>query len=308
MVDDFEMIKILITGGNGQVGSELSKKLASIGQLTVLTRHQLDLANTPLIQQVLNDIQPDIIINAAAYTAVDRAETDIEQAMAINAIAPKIFAEWSENNGSLLIHYSTDYVFDGQKTGKYKEEDQTRPKSIYGQSKREGEKAICLATKKYVTLRTSWVFSVHGNNFLKTMLRLSKERNEMNIVSDQIGAPTSARLIADVTKKIIEQYVQSTENFDYGLYHLTAQGETSWYEYAKYVIDIASTREVDLKLKAQDIHPILSSEYPVAAQRPLNSRLDCSRLMQNFNIQLPDWKQDVKQDVECLCDSKFINK
>lgn len=297
------MIKILITGGNGQVGSELSKKITPMAQLIVLTRHQLDLENTVAIQQVLNELKPDIIINAAAYTAVDRAETDAERAKAINTIAPQIFAKWCENNNSLLIHYSTDYVFDGQKKGKYLETDQVAPKSIYGQTKYEGERAISEVTNKYVTLRTSWVFSEHGNNFLKTILKLSQNRSEMNIVSDQIGAPTSARLIADVTKKIIEQYLKSPDRFNYGLYHLAAQGETSWYDYAKYVLQIASEKGVYLKLDIKNIYPILSSEYPVAAQRPLNSRLDCSQLMQNFNIQLPDWKQDVKQVIECLYNS-----
>lgn len=285
--------RILITGANGQVGFELQRSLAPLGQLFAMARQELDIANPASLTSGLESIQPDIIVNAAAYTAVDKAESEPELAERINTHAPAELALWAESHNALLVHYSTDYVFDGNKHGAYVEDDTANPQSVYGQTKWQGEQVIRQATTRHLILRTSWVYGAHGNNFLKTMLRLMQERDHLNVVADQIGAPTSAALIADVTAQILAQYNQNYDAFVYGTYHLTAGGETSWHGYAQLIAKLAEKRELLLQLKASDIQPIPSSAYPTPAIRPSNSRLDTSKLQNQFGLVLPPWEAGV---------------
>lgn len=287
--------RILITGAGGQVGFELARSLAPLGDLLAVDRQQMDLADPTSIIQQLDTFQPDIIVNPAAYTAVDQAEKEHELAFAINAEAPRILAQWAKQHAALLIHYSTDYVFDGSKDGRYSEDEPTNPLSVYGSSKRDGENAIREECDNHLILRTSWVVGAHGNNFLKTILRLAKERETLSIVADQFGAPTSAALLADVTAQLIGQWQHALhETFPFGTYHLTAAGVTSWHEYAQFVVELAHKAGLPAKLSATDIKPIPTDGYPLPAKRPKNSRLDCSRISQTFGLTLPDWKTGVK--------------
>ncbi|EEG10446.1 dTDP-4-dehydrorhamnose reductase [Pseudogulbenkiania ferrooxidans] len=294
------MSRILITGSNGQVGFELKHALAPLGEVIALTRQEMDLADPASILAALNRYQPAIIVNPAAYTAVDKAETEVELAMAINAKAPGVMAEWAEQHDALLIHYSTDYVFDGNKDGAYCEDDTANPQSVYGRSKWEGEQAIRTCTAHHLILRTSWVVGAHGGNFLKTILRLAHERDSLNVVVDQIGAPTPAALIADITAQLISCYRLPTDQFNYGTYHLTASGETSWYDYARFVVRLAEQQRCPLRLAASAIRPISTSDYPLPAPRPANSRLDCSKLSHHFGLALPHWQQGVAHVVSQL--------
>ncbi len=285
-------LKILISGQQGQVSRELQARLGDLGRLHVLGRDQLDLAHPERIAEQVRAIAPDLIINAAAHTAVDQAESEPELAFAINARAPGIFAEEAARLGIPLIHYSTDYVFDGSKQGRYTEDDATNPLGVYGQSKLAGEQAIAAVGGQHLILRTSWVYSTHGRNFLLTMQRLLQEKPELRVVADQIGAPTWAGTIADSTRQLIQRW-QAGQAGAWGVYHLTAEGETSWFGFAQAIGE---------QLKAQgkpcaNLVPIPSSEYPTPAQRPLNSRLDCSRLQREWNVSQPDWHQAL---IDCL--------
>ncbi|WP_174873377.1 dTDP-4-dehydrorhamnose reductase [Vogesella oryzae] len=288
------MTRILLTGSNGQLGFELQRALAVTGQTVCLGRSSLDLCDVAAIRQTLDRMQPDIIVNPAAYTAVDKAESDPATAKRVNADAPSTMAAWAAEHRALLIHYSTDYVFDGEKNGSYTETDAANPQSVYGSSKLAGEQAVAAAGAAHATLRTSWVFGAHGGNFLKTILRLAKERDQLSIVADQIGAPTPASLLADVTAHIIQQYRRNKRDFPSGLYHLSCSGSTSWYEYAQLVVELAATHGFPLKLSAADIQPIPTSGYPTPARRPRNSQLDCSKIQKIFGIHLPDWQDSVK--------------
>ncbi|HCN45817.1 MAG TPA: dTDP-4-dehydrorhamnose reductase [Pseudomonas sp.] len=285
-------LKILISGQQGQVSRELQARLGDLGRLHVLGRDQLDLAHPERIAEQVRAIAPDLIINAAAHTAVDQAESEPELAFAINAKAPGIFAEEAVRLGIPLIHYSTDYVFDGSKQGRYTEDDATNPLGVYGQSKLAGEQAIAAVGGQHLILRTSWVYSTHGRNFLLTMQRLLQEKPELRVVADQIGAPTWAGTIANSTRQLIERW-QAGQTGAWGVYHLTAEGETSWFGFAQAIGE---------QLKAQgkpcaNLVPIASSEYPTPARRPLNSRLDCSRLQREWNVSQPDWHQAL---IDCL--------
>lgn len=294
------MSRILITGANGQVGFELKRALAPLGKVIALTRQEMDLADPAGMRAVLDRHQPAIIVNPAAYTAVDKAETEVELAMAVNAQAPGVMAEWAEQHDALLIHYSTDDVFDGSKDGAYREDDAANPQSVYGRSKWAGEQAIRARTTHHLILRTSWVVGAHGGNFLKTILRLAHERDSLTVVADQIGAPTPAALIADVTAQLISRYRLPTHKFDYGTYHLAASGETSWFEFARFVVQLAEQQRYPLRLVASAIRPIPASAYPLPAPRPANSRLDCSKLSRHFDLALPHWQQGVAHVVTQL--------
>ena len=285
-------MKILITGQHGQVSQALQQRLPDLGALIVLGRDQLDLANPGQIREHIRSHRPNLIINAAAHTAVDQAESEPDVAFAINAIAPGILAEEAKALGIPLIHYSTDYVFDGSKPAPYTETDAPNPLGVYGQSKLAGEQAIAAVGGEYLILRTSWVYSDHGKNFLLSMQRLLQEKPHLRIVADQIGAPTWAGTIALSTRALIERW-QAGQAGDWGVYHLTAQGETSWFGFAQAIGE---------HLRAQgkacaELEAIPSSAYPTPAKRPLNSRLDCSRLQQQWHVSLPQWQDALR---ECL--------
>jgi len=285
-------LNILISGQQGQVSRELQARLGDLGRLHVLGRDQLDLAHPERIAEKVRAIAPDLIINAAAHTAVDQAQSEPELAFAINARSPGVLAEEAARLGIPLIHYSTDYVFDGEKASPYTEDDATNPLGVYGQSKLAGEQAIAAVGGQHLILRTSWVYSTHGRNFLLTMQRLLQEKPELRVVADQIGSPTWAGTIAASTRLLIERW-QAGQAGAWGTYHLTAKGETSWFGFAQAIGE---------QLKAQgkpcaNLVPIPSSEYPTPARRPLNSRLDCSRLQREWNVSQPDWHQAL---IDCL--------
>jgi dTDP-4-dehydrorhamnose reductase len=291
---------ILVTGANGQVGFELQRSLAALGDVVAMTRGEMDLANEASILLALQAHRPRVIVNPAAYTAVDRAESDAEQAMAVNAAAPGILARWAADNGAWLVHYSTDYVFDGTKADAYVESDTANPQSVYGESKWLGEEAVRSAGGRHLILRTSWVYGHHGNNFLKTILRLAQERSSLNVVADQVGAPTSAALIADVTRTVIERIARPDASDLSGTYHLSAQGNTSWHGYAAHIVRQASARDVKLALTIDALKPIPTAEYPTPAKRPHNSRLDCTKLMDGFDLSLPAWQEGVEDVIDRL--------
>ncbi|MEJ0027270.1 MAG: dTDP-4-dehydrorhamnose reductase [Rhizomicrobium sp.] len=284
---------ILLLGANGQVGQELRHTLAALGPVIALARPDIDLANPESLRAVVRRHEPSIILNAAAYTAVDKAESEPDRAFAINATAPAVLAEEAETLGACLVHYSTDYVFDGSKSSPYVETDATGPLSVYGSSKLEGELAV-RTCRKHLIFRTSWVVSAHGQNFIKTMLRLAGERDVLRVVADQFGAPTSAALLADITAKTLSQLAAAKAGDSrWGLYHTVAGGETSWHGLAKHVIARARQTGIALKAEPQSVMPITTAEYPTPAMRPKNSRLDTSKLRAAFNLTLPDWTDDV---------------
>jgi dTDP-4-dehydrorhamnose reductase len=287
---------ILLLGRDGQVGHELIASLAPLGRVTALGRGDVDLSNESALRSVLREQRATAIVNAAAYTAVDKAETETELAFAVNARAPGVLAEEAARSGACLVHYSTDYVFNGEKVGAYSETDLPNPVSAYGRSKLEGEVAIAAACQRSLVFRTSWVFGAHGNNFLKTMLRLAAERDRLRVVADQVGAPTSAALIARVTSTILASMLREPrESPRWGLYHLAADGETSWHAYASYVLQRASELGASLKAAASAIEAIATSEYPTAARRPANSRLATRKLREAFSVELPHWKTGVDE-------------
>ena len=292
------MPKILITGKNGQVGFELQRSLSILGEIVAVDREECDLANPDSIRRLVREVKPDVIVNPAAYTAVDKAESEVQVAEAINAIAAGVFAEEAAKLGALIVHYSTDYVFDGTKDGIYTEADTPNPQSVYGKTKLAGEQAVAAANTRHIILRTSWVFGAHGANFLKTILRLARERDALKIVADQYGAPTSAALLADVTAQIVARYLCCAEGFPYGLYHLVSDDVTSWHGYANYVVD--SARRRGQAFKVAEIAPIPTSGYPLPAPRPANSRLSTKKLQQTFGLTLPSWQAQVEQVLTLL--------
>ena len=287
-------MKILLTGKDGQVGFALHKKLASLGEVIVTNRDMLDLSNPDEIRIFIDKTKPDIIINPAAYTQVDQAENESELAFQINAIAPKVLAEKASALDIPIIHFSTDYVFDGLKHQPYLEIDQVNPQSVYGQSKWEGEEAV-RQHKKHIILRTSWVFSSHGQNFLKTILKLTQEKSSLNVVSDQIGTPTSTDLLANVTYNIVKTIFKNTNFKDFGTYHLTSIGDTDWFHYACFIVDEAMRLGLKMTMTSKDIKPISSDLYPTLAKRPANSSLDTSKIKKTFMLELPHWEEEVKK-------------
>jgi len=284
-------MKILLTGKNGQVGFELQRALAPLGEIVAIGHPECDLADPDAIRQLVRDVRPDIIVNPAAYTAVDKAESDQATAFSVNGVAPGIFGEEAARLGALVVHYSTDYVFDGCKQGAYAEEDAPNPQSVYGKSKLAGEQALQQSGADFLIFRTSWVFGAHGGNFAKTMLKLSADREALSIVADQFGAPTSAALLADVTAHAIRQYQrQGRVAYPFGLYHLVAGGLTTWHEYAKTVIAAGHAAGLPLKLQIENIKAIATADYPLPAPRPANSQLSTARLQDVFGLRLPEWQ------------------
>lgn len=287
-------MKILLLGKNGQLGWELQRSLGLLGELIALDRLGQetmcgDLANLDGLRKTIADLKPDIIVNAAAYTAVDRAESEPELVKLINAQAMEVLAQEALKINAWLVNYSTDYVFNGTGTGAWCESDTTAPLNQYGQSKLEGEQAIQNSGCKHLIFRTSWVYGSKGNNFAKTMLRLASERQTLSIINDQVGAPTSAALLADCTAHALFQAIHNPQLA--GLYHLAASGETTWYKYANIVIDQA--RKLGTELLVNEIKPISTLDYPTAAKRPYNSRLNTTKFSDSFGLVLPEWEKGV---------------
>jgi dTDP-4-dehydrorhamnose reductase len=290
-------MKILLLGKNGQVGWELQRSLAPLGEVLALDRHSTqycgDLSKPEELAQTVLAYKPDFIVNAAAHTAVDKAESEPELARVLNTDAPAALAKAAAQVGAWLVHYSTDYVFDGSGSHARQEGEGTGPLSVYGQTKLDGEKAIVASGCKYLIFRTSWVYAAHGGNFAKTMLRLAQERDRLTVINDQHGAPTGADLIADVTAHAMRR-VLNTQNISFsGVYHLVASGETTWHGYAKYVIAQAKAMKPDLAWKVTEIAPVPTSAFPTPAARPLNSLLCTAKLQQAFGLVLPPWQQGV---------------
>jgi len=284
-------MKILLFGKNGQVGWELNRSLQPLGEVFALGREEADFSNPESLRNIVREIKPDVIVNAVAYTAVDKAEAEEELATTINSMAPGILAEESFRINALLIHYSTDYVFNGTKNGPYIETDEPCPINAYGRTKLAGEQAIQSSGCDYLIFRTSWVYAARGHNFLLTILRLAKEREELSIVDDQIGSPTSARLIAETTALCLHQSLGEKHAgvFSSGLYHLTTSGNTSWHGFSEEIVNVACST-FDLKLMAKSIKAISTVNYPAPAKRPINSQLCLSKLEQKYEIKMPIWK------------------
>ena len=290
-------MKILLLGAKGQVGWELQRSLVPLGQLKGCDRETVDLENLDKLRATIQAYSPEVIVNAAAYTAVDKAESEPDKAHRINAEAVGLLATETKNLDAWLIHYSTDYVFDGSKPTAYKEDDEPNPQSVYGRTKLDGEKAIRESGCNHLVFRTSWVYAARGSNFAKTMLRLAGERDELKVVGDQIGTPTSAELIADITALCLYRIIHEREfgGEIIGTYHLSPSGETNWCDYARYVIAQALKCGVSLRCEPDDIQPITTSEYPVPAKRPANSRLDTKKLEDTFGVYLPTWQDQVER-------------
>ena len=288
-------MNILLLGKSGQVGWELQRSLAVLGRVTALdhdsTEHCGDFANPEGVRETVRALRPDVIVNAAAHTAVDKAESEPEIARLLNATTPGVLAEEAARLGAWLVHYSTDYVFDGSGTRPWVETDAPAPLSVYGATKLEGEQHIQQTGCRHLILRTSWVYAARGGNFAKTMLRLGSERERLTVIDDQWGAPTGADLLADVTAHAV-RHLQSRPG-DGGLYHCVAGGETNWHSYAKYVLEHARQAQPAIELKATEVAPVPTSAFPTPARRPHNSRLDTTRLQTTFGLVLPPWQQGV---------------
>ena len=290
-------MKILLFGKSGQVGWELQRSLAPLGELVVLdfdsTDHCGDFSNLGGLAATVRALRPDVIVNAAAHTAVDKAESEPELARTVNALAPSVLAQEAAKLGALLVHYSTDYVFDGSGSRPWTEADAPAPLSVYGLTKLEGEQAVQSACPHHLILRTSWVYAVRGGNFAKTMLRLAQERERLTVIDDQFGAPTGADLLADVTAHAIRQVLKRPN--DAGLYHMVASGKTSWHGYAKHVLAQAELTQSALKIVAKEVAAVPTSAFPTLARRPLNSRLDTAKLQATFGLSLPHWQHGVNR-------------
>lgn len=283
-------MKILLLGKNGQVGQALTHALAPLGELIALDRHNGgDLSQPEALAATVRQHRPTHIVNAAAYTAVDKAESEPELARLINTHAPEVLAREAQALGAWLIHYSTDYVFNGSGHEPWQESDATGPLNVYGQTKLEGELRVQAACERHLVFRTSWVYAAHGQNFAKTMLRLAQERDRLTVIDDQCGAPTGADLIASVTVRAIQKPLAA------GMYHLAAAGQTTWHAYASHVIAQARALRPDLPWQVKEIAPVPSSAFVTAARRPLNSRLDCSKLQQALGTDMPAWQTGVDQ-------------
>ena len=291
-------MKVLLLGKNGQVGWELQRSLAPLGELVALDRQGApglvgDVSDLEGLAATVRALRPQLIVNAAAHTAVDKAESEPDLARRLNAEAPAVLAREAAACGALLVHYSTDYVFDGSGERPWREDDATGPLGVYGRTKLEGEQAIAASGCRHLILRTSWVYAARGGNFAKTMLRLARERERLTVIDDQWGAPTGAELIADVTAQAVAQLRQAPGKA--GLYHLAAAGATTWFEYAKYVLAQAQRAQPAIEMKVTEVAPIATRDYPTPARRPHNSRLDCTRLQAAFDLRLPPWQDGVRR-------------
>lgn len=280
-------MKVLITGSNGQVGHCLVSQLKNESEILAVDRNELDITDREAVQKTVKEFNPDVIINAAAHTAVDKAEEEVELSYAINREGPKYLAEAAEGIGAAILHISTDYVFSGDKTGLYVEADPTSPQGVYGQSKLAGEEAVASTASKYVILRTAWVFGEHGNNFVKTMLRLGKERDSLGIVGDQFGGPTYAGDIAAALVNIANNIVAGRA-IEYGVYHFAGMPHVSWFEFAQTIFDKAVKQNV--LQKSPELKSIATTDYPTLAKRPANSKLDTTKISQEFGIEASDWR------------------
>ena len=302
-------MKILLLGKNGQVGWELQRSLSVLGELVALDRHSPDqcgdLANLLGLAQTVRAVRPDVIVNAAAYTAVDKAESESGLARTVNALAVGMLAQEAQALGAWLVHYSTDYVFDGSGTRPWRETDGPAPLNVYGQTKLEGERLIQAANPRHLIFRTSWVYGARGGNFAKTMLRLAQERERLTVIDDQFGAPTGAELLADVTAHAIRQAVHAPALA--GLYHVAAGGETTWFSYSKMTLALAKRSKLATKLVVKTVDAVPASTFPAPARRPHNSRLDTTKLQAAMGLTLPDWTQGVERMLgEILADNHFI--
>jgi dTDP-4-dehydrorhamnose reductase len=288
-------MKLLLLGKGGQVGWELQRSLAPLGELVALdfdsTDFHADFSRPEQLAETVLKVRPDVIVNAAAHTAVDKAESEPEFARKLNATSPGVVAEAAQQIGALMVHYSTDYVFDGGGTRPWKEDDATGPLSVYGQTKLEGEQLVARNCAKHLIFRTSWVYAARGGNFAKTMLRLAKERDRLTVIDDQFGAPTGAELLADITAHAIRATLQDSSKV--GLYHAIAGGETSWYGYARFVLEMAQQAGVELKAGPDAVEAVPTSAFPTPAKRPHNSRLDTTKLQATFGLRLPPWQEGV---------------
>lgn len=287
--------RLLLLGKGGQVGWELQRSLAPLGEVVALGRAEAPLTDLDHLREQVRRFQPHVVVNAAAYTAVDRAEAEPELAHTTNALAPEALAQAAREVGAWMVHYSTDYVFNGSGSQPWQETDATGPLNVYGRTKLEGEQRVAAACPQHVILRTSWVYAARGGNFVRTMLRLAQEREQLQVVNDQHGAPTGAELIADTTAHTVRQLLHSPEGQAQlaGIYHLAAGGETTWHGYASCAIERARALRPDLPWRVQAVAPVPSSAFATAAQRPLNSRLDTTRLQDTFGLHLPHWQAGV---------------
>ena len=290
-------MKILLLGANGQVGWELRRSLAPLGKIRAYDRHTGNLQKLDDLSSLIRDFSPKAIVNAAAYTFVDKAESELDEAFLINSKAVEFLAKEAKLLNAWFIHYSTDYVFDGLKSGAYIETDTPNPQSVYGQTKYDGEESIKESKVKHLIFRTAWVYSKRGNNFIKTMIQLAKKQDELKVVNDQIGAPTGAELIADVTALClyqIAQYKNSAHNLS-GTYHLTPTGKTSWHGFAQFIIAEALGLGVKFRASFENVQAISTSEYPLPAKRPSNSLLDTKKICNTFNVYMPPWQTHVER-------------
>jgi dTDP-4-dehydrorhamnose reductase len=284
-------MRLLLIGKNGQVGFELRRALGPLGAVVAVDFPECDLARPESVRAIVTQVKPDVIVNAAAYTAVDKAESEPDLARAINAAAPGLLGEEARSIGARVIHYSTDYVYDGAKGTAYREDDATGPLCVYGSSKRDGDEALAASGAGHFIFRTSWVFGAHGGNFVKTILRLAAERDRLAIVADQIGAPTSAALLADITAQVLGQLRwRDPATMPSGVFHLTAGGETSWHGFAQAILAGGVSRGLTFKVTPEAVGAITTAEYPLPARRPANSRLDTTKLQQTFGLVPPHWQ------------------
>lgn len=291
-------MKLLLFGKSGQVGWELQRSLAVLGEVVALDRHSAalcgDLTRLDALAATVRQVRPDVIVNAAAYTAVDKAESEVELARTINALAPEVLAKAAQEVGALLVHYSTDYVFDGSGTRPWVETDSTRPLNAYGRTKLEGERLIGAACERHLILRTSWVYGARGGNFIKTMLRLAQERDKLTVIDDQHGAPTSAELLADVTAHLVRQHTATPSPSQIrGTFHVAAAGETTWHGYATHLLEQVRRSYPAITIKATEVAAVRSEAFVTAATRPKNSRLDTAKLRSLVGLTLPPWQQGV---------------